>query len=579
MKISNFARGPTYTAFSGLVRLIEIQPSRPLSALLQLVEFPSRTPPYVALSHRWPWVEQFKTTKENLETYKKSIPFNLLPKTFKDAVLVTQAFDVRHLWIDSICIVQNDPQDWKIQSEQIGSIYEKSICTLAAIDAHVHAGRDEGLFQDRDFLPVTINLTSKYDHSYNERSSDPREPAQVIYKLNGEIIDVHTRSLSEWDNCTYQITPEHTTFTMSVELSEWGSRAWIFQERVLSSRIVYFSKEQLFWECAETVLSEHNPENSETRERFHRALRSPDDLEAEISSVRDEPGYGSPFNDLWLEHQKFKVWWVLAEQYSQCELTFSSDKWFAISGLCKVLQSRFQSGIHAGIWDSAVGAGLLWHVRDEARTPYDAFQAPSWSWLGMKGAIKYIYADESYLGQIQKVTTLLSEPRFSINQLNQQPGMSGFIGTLEFTCPACTVKLSSHKLKDLVFCETTGRYGTDPRAWKFFHDMSHGRSQLELTREHRLFDLPNRTHHLLTDNGRMIGWAIMDSDGPHSSDLECAAVALRVLKDYKNTVQHVVECVIVERDRSEDSYWRVGRGRVVELGWINNCSMKVLKVK
>lgn len=63
---------------------------------------------WVALSHCWGTANTFKTTPKTLESYKHVIEWKILPKTFKDAVLVTRALKVRYLWIDSLCIVQDD---------------------------------------------------------------------------------------------------------------------------------------------------------------------------------------------------------------------------------------------------------------------------------------------------------------------------------------------------------------------------------------------------------------------------------------------------------------------------------------
>lgn len=63
---------------------------------------------WIALSHCWGKTNTFKTTLKTLELHKQGIQWEQLPKTFKDAVLVTRALDVQYLWIDSLCIIQDD---------------------------------------------------------------------------------------------------------------------------------------------------------------------------------------------------------------------------------------------------------------------------------------------------------------------------------------------------------------------------------------------------------------------------------------------------------------------------------------
>lgn len=63
---------------------------------------------WVALSHCWGKANTFKTTLKTIESHKRGIEWEELPKTFKDAVIVTRALGVRYLWIDSLCIIQDD---------------------------------------------------------------------------------------------------------------------------------------------------------------------------------------------------------------------------------------------------------------------------------------------------------------------------------------------------------------------------------------------------------------------------------------------------------------------------------------
>ena len=66
-----------------------------------------------------------------------------LPKTFREAVEVCQSLDISYLWIDSICIIQDSPRDWQLQSRQMHSIYHDSALTLVALDA---VDSTQGLF-------------------------------------------------------------------------------------------------------------------------------------------------------------------------------------------------------------------------------------------------------------------------------------------------------------------------------------------------------------------------------------------------------------------------------------------------
>ena len=86
------------------------------------------------MSHCWGQLkedETFCTYRHNITALRDSIDFDKLPKTFQDTVTVTRGLGERFLWIDSLCIIQEDEDDWKIESKMetvFGSVY----CTIAA---------------------------------------------------------------------------------------------------------------------------------------------------------------------------------------------------------------------------------------------------------------------------------------------------------------------------------------------------------------------------------------------------------------------------------------------------------------
>ena len=63
---------------------------------------------YIALSHCWGTKNTFTTTSDTLETRLQGLPFSELPKTFRDAIFITRMLSVRYLWVDSLCILQDE---------------------------------------------------------------------------------------------------------------------------------------------------------------------------------------------------------------------------------------------------------------------------------------------------------------------------------------------------------------------------------------------------------------------------------------------------------------------------------------
>jgi hypothetical protein len=91
--------------------------------------------PYLTLSYCWggvPMDAPWKLTTTNLEQFMVSIPIETLPLTLREAVLLTRRLGERYIWIDSLCIIQNDQSDWVRQSSSMSRIYSGSLCTLSA---------------------------------------------------------------------------------------------------------------------------------------------------------------------------------------------------------------------------------------------------------------------------------------------------------------------------------------------------------------------------------------------------------------------------------------------------------------
>jgi len=98
---------------------------------------------YITLSHSWGNQNLFKTEKDSLSTRTQGIAWEELPRTFQDAVIMTRALGIRYLWIDSLCIIQDDKDDWRRESAKMCTIYRDSYLTLAASK---NKGTDGGLF-------------------------------------------------------------------------------------------------------------------------------------------------------------------------------------------------------------------------------------------------------------------------------------------------------------------------------------------------------------------------------------------------------------------------------------------------
>lgn len=182
------------------------------------ISTPGETSRYIALSHRWGdplEYQRFCTLRSNYRQYLDWISFGQLPKTFQDAVTITRALGVPFLWIDSLCIVQDDPEDWEIQSKQMEDVFNLAYCTIAAACAR---GTTDGFLKPRatrDFVTL------------NNKHGDAFYVCKMI------------------DN-----------FDADVEKGQLNQRGWVLQERALARRTIHFTDAQVYWECGDGVQCE-----------------------------------------------------------------------------------------------------------------------------------------------------------------------------------------------------------------------------------------------------------------------------------------------------------------------------------
>ena len=163
---------------------------------------------YIALSHRWQRNTP-TTTISSLADRRKGIELDALPKTYKDAICVARNLGVRFLWIDSLCIVQDDPDDWASESRRMEEVYASAYCTIAASSA-----------SDGFLSPPDIESTGHTD-------------TPVAARIDGV----------------------HQHFQRDVERGKLNQRGWVLQERALSRRVIHFTGEHAYWECGAVIWS------------------------------------------------------------------------------------------------------------------------------------------------------------------------------------------------------------------------------------------------------------------------------------------------------------------------------------
>ncbi|KAE9375170.1 HET-domain-containing protein [Stipitochalara longipes BDJ] len=327
----------------------------------------NRQGPYTTLSYCWGGEQNSSLTTANLQAYRDplvGIDISTLPKTLQDAIVVTRRLGIRFLWVDSLCILQDDPTDWRREAATMCHVYQNSYLTIAALKSTTSAG---GLFAARN--PLVFQPGWLFE--------DAGGNAGAVY-LHTQI-DSIANSLME---------------------APLRKRAWVFQELALSPRIVYYA-DLMVYQCC--IGAKSDMTCGDIREdggnQFLQMFCSPTLCRQMPSSVLESR-----------DHEHFVILWFYAIHfYTSANLTEPDDRQIAISGVIQSIGNRIGFRNIAGLWEPTFMYHLMWGNLQKG--PRNG-NAPSWSWFSMDGPIAY---DESIdfvskLDRYQTVASLCQTP-------------------------------------------------------------------------------------------------------------------------------------------------------------------------
>lgn len=268
-----------------------------------------------------------------------------MPKTFQDAVRTCKNLRIFYLWIDSLCIIQDDGLDWTSQAARMAYVYEFCTITIAALKAKESS---EGLFSkvERGLKGETL---PDYTNVYIRKAvGSPLYAPPIIIKG------------SYPDNCPLL------------------HRAWTFQELILAPRILYFGAHEVIWHCRseDHRLSENRPgDRYVTDPNLSELLRNRDDINSHLQ----------------------EAWYGYVKTYSKRDLTFKKDRLPAIAAIArKIFNLRLQNDEYlAGLWRSTLIFDLGWQVMYLPSPAEDTSAditgiVPTWSWASRR-LIYYSY--------------------------------------------------------------------------------------------------------------------------------------------------------------------------------------------
>ncbi|KAL9111784.1 MAG: hypothetical protein Q9227_003843 [Pyrenula ochraceoflavens] len=315
----------------------------------KIVEYESRRPEYIALSFCWGNTSDrhFKLRIGNRTKLlrQNSLKDESLPQTFLDAMAVVEKIGAQYLWIDRLCIIQDDEKvggEKEHQIAQMDRIYGEALFTIVAADGKT---ADAGL--------AGVSKTRTYN--------------QVIEEMRRGI---------------YIYLP----LEIRQELFPWESRAWTFQEKLLSRRLLVFTNGFAIWHCRQAVWREdvNALDAASVGVPLRWLMLEPPNLPEATVRVLEEDGSTRVFRP-----PAFGEYAEAVAQYSRRTMTHATDILPAFQGLQRIFESgSLGPAFRYGIPERFLDLALLWQPNTTIKRRESGRNGrclPSWSWVGWIG--------------------------------------------------------------------------------------------------------------------------------------------------------------------------------------------------
>lgn len=344
-------KAKTFSTVQSAARIVAID--APVSGafrlrLVRTADLGSLTEKYTVLSHCWGTEPIYcSTTRESLPRYEaEGIQFETLPKTFQEAVQITAAIGIKYIWIDSLCIIQDNVLDWENEAAKMGAIFRDGALTISATNSRdCHGGCG---------IATTFEPAVHFKGSY-------RAPLDFTIR---------------------RTMPMHTEVQVCLSTAPVNTRAWIFQESLLSRRILHATQAQFVWECATCAETEDgilHDDGTSIEQYFNLGMH--------IS-----PRYAKKFTNAERGHKWEQDWWTAVQDYTRRRLGRPSDRYAAFAGAVRMFQDISNDEPVVGLWRRNLHLHLCWDVsldtssftaNDEsmARATKIKVRRPSWTWM------------------------------------------------------------------------------------------------------------------------------------------------------------------------------------------------------
>lgn len=334
-------------------RLLEVSP-QDAPAVARLRSTSEEKGSYLALSYCWGSEQTYMLTSENVELLMRGLEEHLLPQTIRDAIAVTRTLGFQYLWVDALCIMQDSGNpaaqfDMDKELARMHDVYGNAIMTIAASCA---SSVTEGFLYDR-FAPKH----KVYDIPIRLRA--------------GHFITSRIKEHLNYDDMQEPL----------------NTRAWTFQEQMLSPRLLIYASHTLQWQCRTLTCnlggSYHSPRPSAAPR-----LRLPEMLLPKKPVESDD--VRRPEHDI--PHAILQPWLEIIKRSSMRKSSLPSDKLPVVSALASSYTPIFGTDYYAGIWAKSPVHQLCWRNPNSSRCSFTRpkeYRAPSWSWASVDGQLYF----------------------------------------------------------------------------------------------------------------------------------------------------------------------------------------------
>ncbi|OAK94757.1 hypothetical protein IQ06DRAFT_81513 [Phaeosphaeriaceae sp. SRC1lsM3a] len=347
-----------------------------------------------------------------------------LSQTMRDAICIVRGLRYRYIWIDALCIIQDSTDDWLSEASKMSSVFSGAVVTIAVADAHDHS---QGIFRQRVARctrPFYIPYMKGIPH--RDRINVDGEANYYLFPRS-ELVGAGARRKGTLD-----------------------TRGWILQKQLLSTRILYYDRDQIYWDCITLSASESSPITASLLEE-----KDPDEIWALKLVRRTLVG---PLASEALRHRISDAWVEIIKNYSARELTIQEDRLIALKGILEPLKKILGEDPIAGMWRQDFWRQLTWWIDKPAQsyTGESPYSAPSWSWLAVSQRVYYhnsLLVDHPKEQAVAHKFTEFRPYSFMLDHVEseQLPGNSGVTGAMKVTAKAFSYHLTAVDLKKPVY--------------------------------------------------------------------------------------------------------------------------------